>query len=68
MSYGSESVRNRHRPGIQVQDTREYSGPVRGGTRHKLSTQSTVLEKARQHKYEMSGGKNRDGLDASEFV
>lgn len=68
MSMTYDGTSNRHRRSIGVVDTREYSGPTKGGTRHKLSTRSTVLEKARQHKYEMSGGKNRDGQDASEFV
>ena len=68
MSMTYDGTANRHRRSISVVDTREYAGPTRGGTRHKLSTRSTVLEKARQHKAQQSGKKYVDGIPASEFV
>lgn len=71
MSMTYDGTANRHRRSISVVDTREYAGPVRGGTRHKLSTQSTqskILFDARRYKAEKSGKKYVDGLLASDFA
>lgn len=67
MSYGTESVRNRHRPGIRVQDTREYGGPTKGGTRHKRHSTNKTLQEIRQHKYDR-GDLFIDGVPREEFV
>lgn len=66
MSWGTEPVRNRHRPGMKTVDTREYSGPTKGGCKHK--TDSDVLKKAREHKAKQGGVKYVDGVLATEFV
>ena len=68
MSMTYDGTANRHRRSISVVDTREYAGPTRGGTRHKLSTQSKILFDARRYKAEKSGNKYVDGIPASEFV
>jgi len=65
MSYGSESIRNRHRPGIVVQDTRVYAGPTKIGPMRK-TTDNDTLEKTRKHKYDR-GDKVIDGVPREEF-
>jgi hypothetical protein len=65
--YVMETLRKHYKP-ISVVDTRQYAGPSKGGTRHKMSTQSTVLEEARQHKAKQSGAKFVDGVPAEEVM
>jgi hypothetical protein len=67
MSFSTEPVRNRHRPGIRVIDTREYGGKTRIGPR-RLFDDMDVLREAREHKAKQSGAKYVDGIPASEFV
>jgi len=67
MSWGTESIRNRHRPGIKVQDTREYGGKTRVGPR-RLFDDMDVLREAREHKAKQSGAKYVDGIPKEEFA
>jgi hypothetical protein len=65
MSYGTESIRNRHRPGIKTVDTRQYGGPTKIGPMRK-KTGNDTLEKTRKHKYDR-GDLVIDGVPREEF-
>ena len=68
MSFGNEPVRNRHRPGIVVQDTRIYAGPTKIGPHIRDYRGVDVLRQARAYKAAKTGKKYVDGIPASEFV
>jgi hypothetical protein len=65
MSFSTEPVRNRHRPGIRLQDTRVYGGPTKVGPMRKKIA-NDLLQAFRQHKYDR-GDLFIDGVPREEF-
>jgi hypothetical protein len=68
MSFSTEPVRNRHRPGIKTVDTRVYAGPTKIGPHIRGYRGFDVLRAAREYKAAKTGKKYVDGIPATEFA